>query len=100
MMTGATMLTPNGSTGGVPARAHSSSKMWRWTWVQPGPPCSRGQPGAAQPLARQDACASARSRPSLEAQVLQDLVAQVRRQGSCREKVAYLGAQRGGRRPS
>jgi hypothetical protein len=54
MMTGATMLTPNGMTGGVPARAHSSSKIWRWTGVQPGPPYSTGQPGATQPLARQD----------------------------------------------
>jgi hypothetical protein len=43
------MFTPKGMTGGVPARAHSSSKMWRWAAVQPGPPNSRGQPGATQP---------------------------------------------------
>ena len=38
-----------GGPGWTPARAHSSSKMWRCAGVQPGPPYSFGQPGATQP---------------------------------------------------
>src|SRR5215218_7152874 len=50
MMTGPTILTPITFTFGVPARAHSVSKIQRCAEVQSGPPCSTGQPGAPQPF--------------------------------------------------
>ena len=50
------MVTPKGTTRGVWASAHSSSKMWRRTASQPGPPCSSGQEEASQPRAARMAC--------------------------------------------
>ncbi len=41
-------------TGGAPAAAHSSTKIWRSTGFHPVPPYSTGQPGAirlGQPIA-------------------------------------------------
>src|ERR1019366_8539588 len=50
MMTGPTILTPMVLTFGVPARAHSASKIRRCDGVQSGPPYGTGQPGAPQPF--------------------------------------------------
>ena len=45
-----TMATPNGTTRGQSAAAHSASKMCFWVAVQPVPPNSIGQFGAIQPF--------------------------------------------------
>ena len=51
MITGPTMLTPNGSGEGAGACCISSWKMYCRTGSQPVPPHSTGQCGTAQPLA-------------------------------------------------
>jgi hypothetical protein len=49
MMTGATIFMPKGIRRGAPPSAHSSSKMYCSTGLQPGPPNCFGQPGPLQP---------------------------------------------------
>jgi hypothetical protein len=56
MITGATMLCPNGIRRGAPAIAHSSSKIRRCVALQPVPPYSTGQDGAPQPCAYRILC--------------------------------------------
>jgi len=50
------MRRPMGESDGVPALAHSAEKIDRCISLQPGPPYSFGQPGAAQPLAASLPC--------------------------------------------
>src|SRR3954447_17233199 len=45
-----------GDSCGAPAAAHSDSKIHRCVAVQPGPPCSWGQPGATQPRSCKALC--------------------------------------------
>jgi len=47
--TGPIMLTLKLSGSGAGAWCSSSRNIQRFTTLQPGPPCSRGQPGVAQP---------------------------------------------------
>ncbi|MNO39294.1 hypothetical protein D3C76_294180 [compost metagenome] len=49
MITGATIFSPMGTTRGQPAAAISLWNRKRSVGVQPGPPYSAGQSGAAQP---------------------------------------------------
>src|SRR6266446_6591245 len=56
MITGPTMLTPNGSGSGAGACCSSSWKMYCFTALQPVPPHATGQCGTAQPLALRMRC--------------------------------------------
>ena len=56
MITGATMENPIGLRVGVFASDISMLKMYFCVDVKPGPPCSTGQFGAAQPLAASRFC--------------------------------------------
>ncbi|MCY1495288.1 hypothetical protein D9M68_291870 [compost metagenome] len=56
MITGATIFKPIGDTFGQPAAAISAWNRKRWVGVQPGPPYSAGQSGAAQPRACSSFC--------------------------------------------
>src|SRR5689334_13966160 len=56
MITGLTMLTPNGSGAGAGADCTSSWRMYCCTGVQSVPPHSTGQCGTAQPLALRMRC--------------------------------------------
>jgi len=58
MITGATMVTPKGSTRGALALDISRSKMYFWVAVQLGPPHSAGQFGTAQPFLARRCCHS------------------------------------------
>ena len=51
MMAGPTMFDPKPDKGGACAARQATSKRFRSTRVQPVPPCSTGQFGAAQPRA-------------------------------------------------
>jgi len=61
MITGATMVMPNGTTPGAPTRARSRSKMYFWVGVNAAPPYSSGQFGATQPFSASFFCQVTRS---------------------------------------
>src|SRR5882672_6918501 len=56
MMTGPTILTPNGSGSGAGACCSSSWKTYCFTGLQPVPPHATGQCGTAHPLALRMRC--------------------------------------------